>query len=171
MEDAEAAAAAGARIGFPIVLKAKGPVHKSDIGGVNYPAFGPLVMVGMGGVMADLLADRAFRVPPVADAAAMIEELRCAPLLHGYRGSPPVDIPALAGQLERVGRLLEDLPQVAELDLNPVVVTPEGATTVDARTDWPPVIPRPHHCSGACADQRLQPSGTSGPTSHSLPEL
>jgi acyl-CoA synthetase (NDP forming) len=113
------------------------------VGGVNYPAFGPLVMVGMGGVMADLLADRAFRVPPVTDAITMINELRCAPLLYGYRGSPPVDVTALAEQLERIGRLLEDLPQVAELDLNPVIVTPGGATTVDARIRLRPCQPQP----------------------------
>ncbi|MFF4618785.1 GNAT family N-acetyltransferase [Nonomuraea jabiensis] len=174
----EAAAATASRVGLPVVLKATGPVHKSEVGGVrlslqtsdevrqayhdmsarigsemtgaivqrmlpggveiivggvNYPAFGPLVMVGMGGVMADLLADRAFRVPPVTDALDMIGELRCAPVLHGYRGSPPVDVPALADQIVRISRLLEDLPQVAELDLNPVIVTPQGAATVDAR--------------------------------------
>jgi len=105
------------------------------VGGVNYPVFGPLVMVGMGGVLADLLADRAFRVPPLDAAAAgeLIEELRCAPLLHGYRGAAPVDAGALADQIARVARLLEDLPEVAELDLNPVIVTPRGADTVDVR--------------------------------------
>ncbi|MGI5271511.1 GNAT family N-acetyltransferase [Nonomuraea sp. CA-218870] len=105
------------------------------VGGVNYPTFGPLVMVGMGGVTADLLADRAFRVPPVdaATARELIDELRCAPLLHGYRGSAPADVEALAGQVARISRLLEDLPQVSELDLNPVIVTPDGATTVDVR--------------------------------------
>ncbi|GAA2287360.1 hypothetical protein GCM10010149_37150 [Nonomuraea roseoviolacea subsp. roseoviolacea] len=184
----EAAALAAERVGLPVVLKAIGPVHKSDVGGVrldlrtqeevrrayremsarigdgmtgaivqrllpsgveiivggvNYPAFGPLVMVGMGGVMADLLADRAFRVPPVTDAADMIGELRCAPLLHGYRGSPPADVGALADQVTRVGRLLDDLPQVAELDLNPVIVTPDGATTVDARIRVAPCEPPP----------------------------
>ncbi|WP_431920875.1 GNAT family N-acetyltransferase [Nonomuraea jabiensis] len=184
----EAAAEAAARLGPPIVLKAVGPVHKSEVGGVrldlrnpdevreayeeiservgpemtgaivqrmlpggveiivggvNYPAFGPLVMAGMGGVLADLLADRAFRVPPVTDAANMIDELRCAPLLHGYRGSPPVDIHALADQITRIGRLLDDLPQVAELDLNPVIVTPDGATTVDARIRVAPCEPPP----------------------------
>ncbi|MFB9895069.1 bifunctional acetate--CoA ligase family protein/GNAT family N-acetyltransferase [Planobispora takensis] len=66
------------------------------VGGVNYPAFGPLVMAGMGGVAADLLADRAFRVPPLTPAAAteMIKELRCSPLLYGYRGRPSVDATA-----------------------------------------------------------------------------
>src|SRR5690606_21291248 len=96
---------------------------------------GPLVMVGMGGVTADRLAVGACRAPPVDAAAAreMIGELRCAPLLHGYRGSPPADVEALGGQVARVSRPLEDLPQVAELDLNPVIVTPQGATAVDVR--------------------------------------
>ncbi|MFC4119795.1 GNAT family N-acetyltransferase [Nonomuraea zeae] len=184
----EAAAQAARTVGSPVVLKAVGPVHKSEVGGVrlglrtpeevrhayaemsariggemtaaivqplvpngveiivggvNYPAFGPLVMVGMGGVTADLLADRAFRVPPVTDARDMIDELRCAPLLHGYRGSPALDVAALAEQLERIGRLLDDLPEVAELDLNPVIVTPDGATTVDARIRIAPCPPTP----------------------------
>ncbi|QFY09931.1 GNAT family N-acetyltransferase [Nonomuraea phyllanthi] len=178
VDGAESAAAAATSLGLPSVLKATGPVHKSEVGGVrldlrtpddvrrayhdmaarlgaqmtgaivqrmqpagveiivggvNYPRFGPLVMIGMGGVMADLLADHAFRVPPVIDATTMIDELRCAPLLHGYRGSPPADVPALADQIARIGRLLEDLPQVAELDLNPVIVTSAGTATVDAR--------------------------------------
>ncbi|WP_245651942.1 acetate--CoA ligase family protein [Streptosporangium amethystogenes] len=184
VDDPEAAAGAAARLGPPIVLKAVGPVHKSEaggvrlglrtpdevrqayqeiservgpdmtgaivqrmlpagveiiLGGVNYPAFGPLVMAGMGGV----LADRTFRVPPVTDPTDMIGELRCSPLLHGYRGSPPVNVDALADQITRIGRLLDDLPQVAELDLNPVIVTPDGATTVDARIRVAPCEPPP----------------------------
>ncbi|MFC7106767.1 acetate--CoA ligase family protein [Nonomuraea rubra] len=184
----DSAAEAARRAGLPVVLKAVGPVHKSDVGGVrldlrteeqvrqaygemaarlgaemtgaivqpmlqggvevivggvSYPAFGPLVMVGMGGVLADLLADRAFRVPPVTDAAGMIEELRCAPLLHGYRGSPPVDAEALADRITRIGRLLDDLPHVAELDLNPVIVTADDAVTVDARIRVAPCEPPP----------------------------
>ncbi|MER7506693.1 acetate--CoA ligase family protein [Nonomuraea pusilla] len=111
------------------------------VGGLNYPAFGPLVMAGMGGVMADLLADRAFRVPPVSRAAAseMVASLRCAPLLHGYRGAAPAAVDDLLDQIVRVGRLLEDLPEVAELDLNPVIVTPDAATVVDFRVRVAPV--------------------------------
>ncbi|WP_336215245.1 bifunctional acetate--CoA ligase family protein/GNAT family N-acetyltransferase [Nonomuraea sp. LPB2021202275-12-8] len=113
------------------------------IGGVNYPTFGPLVMIGMGGVTADLLADRAFRVTPLTTTSAtrMIAELRCAPLLYGYRGSLPVDTAALTEQLIGVGQLLEDLPEVAELDLNPVIVTRHGATTVDVRIRLSPAPP------------------------------
>lgn len=113
------------------------------VGGVTYPAFGPLVMVGMGGVAADLLADRAFRVPPLTTAQALdlIGELRCAPLLYGYRGSVPVNAEALAEHIVRVGRLMEDLPEIAELDLNPVIVTEHSAITVDARIRLRPCDP------------------------------
>ncbi|WP_214109843.1 bifunctional acetate--CoA ligase family protein/GNAT family N-acetyltransferase [Acrocarpospora catenulata] len=115
------------------------------VGGVNYPAFGPLVMVGMGGVAADLIADRAFRVPPLTPAAAteMIGELRCSPLLYGYRDSPRADVAALVRQVVGVGHLLDALPEVAELDLNPVVVTPRAAVAVHARIRLAPADPPP----------------------------
>ncbi len=115
------------------------------IGGVAHEAFGPLIMVGMGGVTAELLADRSFRVPPISDqdAAAMLAELRCAPLLSGYRGRPPVDTTALREQIIGVGQLLDDLPEVAELDLNPVIVTPSGTVTVDLRIRLAPAAPPP----------------------------
>ncbi|WP_326822816.1 bifunctional acetate--CoA ligase family protein/GNAT family N-acetyltransferase [Streptosporangium sp. NBC_01756] len=113
------------------------------IGGVAHEAFGPLLMVGMGGVTAELLTDRSFRVPPLGDqdAAAMIAELRCAPLLAGYRGRPCADVAALREQIAGVGRLLDDLPEVAELDLNPVIVTPAGAVAVDVRVRLAPAAP------------------------------
>ncbi|WP_171074062.1 acetate--CoA ligase family protein [Nonomuraea basaltis] len=96
-----------------------------------------------GGVTADLPADRAFRVPPVTDATDMIGELHCAPLLRGYRGSRPWTSRAWPSRSRGSAGLLEDLPQVAELDLNPVIVTPDGATTVDARIRVAPCEPPP----------------------------
>lgn len=115
------------------------------IGGVAYDAFGPLLMVGMGGVTAELLPDRSFRVPPVDDrgAAAMLAELRCAPLLSGYRGRPRADTGALRQQIVGVGRLLNELPEVAELDLNPVIVSPGGAVAVDVRIRLAPAVAPP----------------------------
>ncbi|MFB9722518.1 bifunctional acetate--CoA ligase family protein/GNAT family N-acetyltransferase [Planobispora longispora] len=141
----EMAEAVGAAMTGAIVQPLLPGGVETIVGGVNYPAFGPLVMAGLGGVAADLLADRAFRVPPLTPAAAteMIKELRCSPLLYGYRGRPPVDADALAGQIAAVGRLLEDLPDVAELDLNPVIVTADGATAVDIRVRLAPSAPRP----------------------------
>ncbi|MDF5755217.1 GNAT family N-acetyltransferase [Spongiactinospora sp. TRM90649] len=139
----ELSAALGERMTGAIVQRMLPDGVELIVGGVNYPAFGPLVMAGMGGVTADLLADRAFRVPPLSLSAAtqMLDALRCRPLLYGYRGSRPVHVRALADQIVRVGHLLEDLPQVAELDLNPVIATPTGATTVDARVRLAPCRP------------------------------
>ena len=115
------------------------------IGGVEHPAFGPLIMVGMGGPTAELLTDRAFRVPPVTrqDAAEMLRELRCYPLLTGYRGRPEANIAALEEQIVRVARFLGDVPEAAELDLNPVLVTPRGAVAVDVRLRLAPLPPPP----------------------------
>ncbi len=114
------------------------------VGGVEHPAFGPLIMVGMGGLTAELLTDRAFRVPPVTrrDAAEMLRELRCFPLLCGYRGRPRVNVAALEEQIVRVARFLDEVPEAAELDLNPVMVTPRGAAAVDVRLRLAP-LPAP----------------------------
>ncbi|MEZ0075249.1 GNAT family N-acetyltransferase [Planotetraspora sp. GP83] len=115
------------------------------VGGVAHEAFGPLMMAGLGGVVADLVADRAFRVPPIsrAEAAEMLAELRSAPLLTGYRGGPRMNAGELEDQIVRVGRLMDDLPEVAELDLNPVVVTPSAAVAVDVRVRLAPASPGP----------------------------
>jgi len=92
-------------------------------------------MLGLGGVHTDLLGDRVFRLLPVTtlDAGRMWRSLRGARLLTGYRGSPPVDTVALEDLLLRVGRLAEELPAVAELDLNPVLAGPGGAVAVDIK--------------------------------------
>ncbi|QYC41852.1 Succinyl-CoA ligase [ADP-forming] subunit alpha [Nonomuraea coxensis DSM 45129] len=101
------------------------------VGGVNHPSYGPLVMAGMG--PGGPPHDRVFRVAPVADATGMVEELRRAALPHGHQGAPPVDARAPAALITRVGRLLSDLPQVAELDLDPVIVTEDGVVAAGAR--------------------------------------
>jgi acetyl coenzyme A synthetase (ADP forming)-like protein len=119
------------------------------IGAVAHPAFGPLVMVGMGGVTAELLADHTFRIPPVtpADAAETIRELRCSPVLFGYRGRPALATATLEEQIVRVSRLVEDLPEIAELDLNPVIVTAHDTVAVDARVRLAPAPPHAHPSS------------------------
>jgi acyl-CoA synthetase (NDP forming)/GNAT superfamily N-acetyltransferase len=106
------------------------------VAGVVHDAlFGSLVMLGLGGVYTDLLGDRALRLVPVTDrdAATMWRSLRSAPLLTGYRGADPVDTDAGEDLLLRLGRLAVDVPEVAELDLNPVMVGRDGAVAVDAR--------------------------------------
>ena len=94
-----------------------------------------LVMLGLGGVHTDLFGDRAFALVPMtdADAARMWRSLNAAPLLTGYRGSPAMNVAAVEDLLLRLGRLAEDVPEVAELDLNPVLVSPDGAVAVDTK--------------------------------------
>ena len=104
--------------------------------------FGPLVVFGLGGVTTEVLADHAARLAPLteADADTLINSIRSAPLLHGHRGAPAADIPALRDVLMRVSRLADDLPEVAELDLNPVIARQAGAVAVDARIRVTPQV-------------------------------
>jgi acyl-CoA synthetase (NDP forming)/RimJ/RimL family protein N-acetyltransferase len=110
------------------------------VGMSSDPLFGPLVVVGLGGVATDLLADHAFGVPPIThdQALEMLRSLRGAPLLTGYRGSRPVDLDALADVVCRVSALSELCPEIVELDCNPVVASPTGAVVVDAKVRLEP---------------------------------
>jgi acyl-CoA synthetase (NDP forming)/GNAT superfamily N-acetyltransferase len=105
------------------------------IGLVADPVFGPLVVFGLGGPAVTVLGDHTALLAPLtsADAEAMIRSVRAAPLLLGQRDQPAVDTAALADILQRVSRLGDDLPQVAELELNPVIARPDGALPVAAR--------------------------------------
>ena len=99
------------------------------------PLFGPLIACGTGGILVDVLADTAFRLHPLnaSDASEMIDELRGARLLRGYRGSPPADEAGAARRLLRVSELVRVAPEIQELDLNPVIVLPSGACVADVR--------------------------------------
>lgn len=105
------------------------------LGLVRDPALGALVMVAAGGVATDVWDDRAFLVPPVAlsDAQRAVRSLRVWPLLDGFRGAPRGDVAGLESMIEALGRLAVDVPEVAELDLNPVLVGPDGCVVVDAK--------------------------------------
>jgi acyl-CoA synthetase (NDP forming)/GNAT superfamily N-acetyltransferase len=105
------------------------------MGIVQEPVFGPLLVFGLGGVATEVLGDHVARLAPLTDtdASSMIGSIRAAPLLLGHRGKPPADLAALSAALLRLSRLAEDLPEVAELDLNPVIARPDGVTVVDAR--------------------------------------
>lgn len=115
------------------------------VGIVHDEPFGPLVMFGLGGTAAELLEDRSFRALPLTDldVAELVRSIRSAPLLFGYRGAPACDTRALQDLLLRVGRLAEDVPELAELDLNPVIVSPSGVVAVDARVRIRPVLRPP----------------------------
>jgi acetyltransferase len=187
--DPKAAAAEGARIGFPVVLKilSEDITHKSDVGGVALnlldadmvgeaahamlervrkvhpraridgftvqamvrraharelivgasidPVFGPVILFGQGGVAVEVVKDSAMALPPLNAplARALIRRTRVARLLKGYRDVPPADIDAIVATLQAVSQLLADVPEVAELDINPLIVNHQGAIALDAR--------------------------------------
>jgi acyl-CoA synthetase (NDP forming) len=107
------------------------------VGVTQDPLFGPLIAFGLGGIYVEVLADVCFRVTPLTDrdAAEMVRAIRGYRLLQGYRGHPPADLPALEQLLLRVSRLVEELPEISEIDLNPVFALPpgQGCQVADAR--------------------------------------
>jgi len=114
------------------------------IGVAQEPVFGPLVLFGSGGAATEVAGDQVARLTPLTDvdAGEMINSVRVAPLLTGRGGTPPADTAALADVLLRVSRLADDLPEVSELDLDPVVVRPDGVWCVDVRVRISPAEPR-----------------------------
>ena len=112
---------------------------------VEDPAFGPVVGFGLGGVASELLGDLAWRAAPLTDRAAeaLVDEPRAAPLLHGYRGSAPVDRSALTDLLLRVGRLADEHPRLRSLSLNPVLARPDGYSVLHAAAEIGDAKPRP----------------------------
>jgi acyl-CoA synthetase (NDP forming) len=176
----EEALVAAEEVGYPVVLKALGRVHKSDSGGVavglpdaerledalkrmesrlappSYsverlaplgeglelivgakrdPRFGPILLVGAGGVYAEVVEDVAVALAPVSEvtAAALLCSLRVAPLLAGARGRAAVDIGAAAHAAAALSRVAAEHPEIAEVEINPLLVTPEGSVGLDAR--------------------------------------
>ncbi len=104
------------------------------IGAIRDAQFGHAVLFGAGGIWAEALADTTFRISPLTqdDTLNMVHGIQAAEILLGGRHQPSVDVEALCTMLERVSRFVEAFPEVAELDLNPVMATPSGATAVDA---------------------------------------
>ena len=101
------------------------------------PLFGPLIAFGLGGIHVEILGDVRFRITPLTDrdATEMVREIKSYQLLQGYRGHPPADIKAIEDILLRISRLVEEIPEISELDLNPIFALPEGqgCRIVDAR--------------------------------------
>jgi acyl-CoA synthetase (NDP forming) len=102
---------------------------------VQDPTFGPLVAFGVGGTLAELVGDTGYVLAPVTDidATELVTTGKAGRLVSGYRGAAPADATALIDLVQRLGRLAEDVPAIAELDLNPVLATSEGCVAVDAR--------------------------------------
>jgi len=105
------------------------------VGVVHDPQFGPVLACGAGGTQVEVIRDVSIRLSPLSreDGREMIQSLKTYPLLTGFRGSAKCDIEALEDGLLRVSAMVEDLPQIAELDCNPFVVREHGAVILDAR--------------------------------------
>jgi hypothetical protein len=116
---------------------------KARVAVTGDPTFGPLVLCGLGGVLSELAEDVSYRLPPVSDmdASEMIESLRFRPLLEGYGGGPAGDREALAAILQRTSALVDALPELEELELNPIALLApgRGAIVMGARirVAWP----------------------------------
>jgi len=103
------------------------------VGGTNDPSFGPVTLVGLGGTFTEVYGDVAHRIAPVTEREAReaVTSLTAAPLLSGYRGRAPADLDALVDVVRTVGDLLDASPEIAEIDLNPVLAASDGATALD----------------------------------------
>ncbi len=116
------------------------------VGAVTDGSFGKLVAFGLGGVLVEVLKDITFRLAPAtqSDALSMLDGIQAAEMLKGVRGGEPVNREALAGLIVRVSELVNDFPEIAELDLNPVFATAKGATAADVRIvcNFEPAEPR-----------------------------
>ncbi|SAK55295.1 N-acetyltransferase GCN5 [Caballeronia calidae] len=116
------------------------------IGAVTDPSFGKLIAFGLGGVLVEVLKDVTFRLAPVTrdEAASMLDGIQAAEVLRGVRGAEAVNREALITLIERVSRLVDDFPQISEMDLNPVFASPNGAVAADVRIvmDFEPAAPR-----------------------------
>ena len=113
------------------------------VGVVHDPSFGPVVACGAGGTAAELLGDVGVRITPLTDidASELVRSLRTFPLLDGYRGAPRLAVGCVEDVLLRVSAMVDRHPEIAELDLNPLIVTRDGAYVSDARIRLQPPVP------------------------------
>ncbi len=141
LEGAEAVAKAAAemqeRLGVAslVVMRQVQAPHEVIVGAKQDPSFGALVLAGLGGIAAEVFKDFSLRLAPVGpgEAKEMLSRLKSAPLLQGFRGAPAAPLEELAALISRVSVLAAGLPELAELDLNPVLAGPQGLAAVDAR--------------------------------------
>jgi acyl-CoA synthetase (NDP forming) len=127
---------AAARMGGAVIVQRYVTEGAELLAGlVQDPVFGPLVAFGPGGVLAELIGSANFALAPLSDvdAGELLGTGKVAKLVEGWRGAPAADRAALADLLHRLSRLAVDLPEVAELDLNPVLAGPDGCVAVDSR--------------------------------------
>jgi acyl-CoA synthetase (NDP forming) len=125
----------GAVIQGVSVQKMVRPGTEVIVGTSKDPQFGPVIMFGLGGIFVEVLKDVSFRIVPVRqrDAQEMIQEIKGYPLLQGYRGKEPANIPALVEMILKISKFAEENPKVKELELNPIFAYADRAVAVDAR--------------------------------------
>ncbi len=117
----------------PMVPKGSG--HELIVGAKKDPVFGPVILVGAGGTTAEIQRDRSLALPPLNEhlTRRMLMSLRLWPLLTGYRGKPAVNLDDLIRTIMQISYLIAEWPEIAELDVNPLLVSPKGAIALDAR--------------------------------------
>jgi acyl-CoA synthetase (NDP forming) len=136
LADEEAVRAAAQRIGVPVIVQRMVSGGAELLAGVvQDPVFGPLVAFGPGGVLAELIGEAGFRIAPLTDVDAdeLVTTGKAGRLVGGFRGAPPADTAALTDLVLRLARLGEELPEIAELDLNPILALTDRCVVVDAR--------------------------------------
>ncbi|QOL49218.1 bifunctional acetate--CoA ligase family protein/GNAT family N-acetyltransferase [Massilia litorea] len=122
--------------GFSVQAMARRPEgHELILGAATDPVFGPVILFGQGGIAAQVADDHAVALPPLNAVLAreMIDRTRVARLLAGYRNRPPADMDAIVATLVQVSRLVCDIPEIVELDINPLLADANGAIVLDAR--------------------------------------
>ncbi|MEE9172499.1 MAG: acetate--CoA ligase family protein [candidate division NC10 bacterium] len=118
-----------------LISRMEPPGTEVIVGLTQDTQFGPVVMFGLGGIFVEVYQDVSFRLVPLAkpDAAAMIQEVKAFPMLQGVRGSRPADLEGLTDLLMKVSQIAEENLEIAEMDLNPVIVYEKGLSVVDVR--------------------------------------
>jgi len=111
------------------------PIAEIIIGAIRDPQFGPTVMLGLGGIMVEVMKDVSFRVAPISDfdSEEMLHELKSYAILDGYRGNDKADLEAIKETLKKIAQLVYDYPEISELDINPLFVYKDRIIAVDAR--------------------------------------
>ena len=117
------------------------------VGGLRDPQFGPTVMFGLGGIFVELYKDVSFRLAPVSseEALEMMKETRAAALLTGFRGSKPLDMESAANVIQAVGKMMTELEVIESVDINPLLIYPNGCKAVDVRMMVSNARSKPHY--------------------------
>jgi len=135
-----------------VLLQKMVPGVETILGINRDPQFGPILMFGLGGIYVEVFRDVTFRLAPIRELGAqrMVESIKAGQILRGVRGRPPADVEALLECIERLSQLAVEIPEIAELDINPLMVLPagQGAAVVDARLRLLETAPNPRDDGG-----------------------